>query len=111
MHPHDIPQEGKVHQFVDRFRNATLKIHGNGDINNVTRNTSNSLQESLSLDPLNSLENLFIKANKYILYTKVMQTVRLDNDIEQKKKNEALKMTQQCSSHNHFSIIINDLAK
>lgn len=41
-----------------------------------------SLQESLSLDPPNSLAYLFVKENKYILHAEVMQTVRIDEDRE-----------------------------
>ncbi|XP_052171619.1 uncharacterized protein LOC127787595 [Diospyros lotus] len=79
-----------LRHYVDRFQNATLEIcnlpieMALSAMFQGTRLTP--LEESLSLDPLKSLANLFIRANKYILHTEMMRMVRGNEDGERKRK-------------------------
>ena len=73
---------------MDRFRNAILEICNlpiEMTVSAMFQGTRlTPLQESLSLNPPKSLANLFIWANKYILYTEMMRIVGGNEDGERK---------------------------
>ena len=75
-----------LRQFEDRFRNATLEIPDlptQVAVSAMLQGTRlASLQESLSLDPPTSLADLFVRANRYILYTEIMRNVGGNNERE-----------------------------
>ena len=76
---------------MDRFRNATLKVHDlqpRVAVAAMLQGTrSVQPQESLSLDHPKNLGNVFVRANKYILQAEVMKIVGTKEDKE-KKRNE-----------------------